>query len=138
MPTHTYKSLPRALGHSLLHSPGTGTHQRCGELPQPRDHPTGVTLADGNEFFGPQDPPSSLKPMTECVLNLPPVASNQQWGQVLESERLVGFVALPLPLTSLVPAPVALVNVTLVHGLFDYTDIRAQWSSHCMVYQLFG
>ena len=46
--------------------------------------------------------------------------------------------ALPLPLASLVPSPGALANVTLIRMRFDYTDLRAQWSSHCVVYQLFG
>ena len=63
------------------------------------------------------------------MLKLPPVASNQQWGYVLERQRLVGFIALPLPLASLVPAPGALVSVTLVRGLFDYMGLQAQWSS---------
>ena len=56
----------------------------------------------------------------------------------MESRRLVGYVALPLLLTLLVPAPGALVNVTLVRGMFNYTRLCAQWSSHCVVYQLFG
>ena len=76
--------------------------------------------------------------MSECVLKLPPLANNQQWGYVLESQRLVGFVAPHLPLATLVPVPGALVNVTLVGGLFDDTDLRAQWSSHCIGHQLFG
>ena len=46
----------------------------------------------------------------------------------------MGFVALPLLLASLVPAPGALINVTPVCGLLDYTGVRAQWSSHCMLY----
>ena len=46
--------------------------------------------------------------------------------------------ALPLPLASLVPAPGALTNVTLIRARFDYTGLRAQWSSRCVVYQLFG
>ena len=46
--------------------------------------------------------------------------------------------ALPLPLVSLVPAPGVLTNVTLVRLRFDYTGMRVQWSSHRVVYQLFG
>ena len=45
---------------------------------------------------------------------------------------------LPLTLASLVPAPGALTNVTLVGTRFDYTGLRAQWSSHCVVYLLFS
>ena len=76
--------------------------------------------------------------MTKCVLQLSPVTGNQHWGYVLESQRLVGYVALPLPLTSLVPTLGAVVNFTLVREMFDYTGLSAQWSSHCVVYQLFG
>ena len=36
------------------------------------------------------------------------------------------------------PSPGALVTVTLVHRTFDYKGLRAQWSSHCVAYQLFG
>ena len=32
----------------------------------------------------------------------------------------------------------ALVNITLVHGFFNYTGLRAQRRSHSVVYQLFG
>ena len=67
-----------------------------------------------------------------------PVAGNRQWGYVPDDRRLVGFVSLPLPLTSLLPLPGALFNITLAHSPFDYTGLRAQWSSHCVVYQLFG
>ena len=81
--------------------------------------------------------PSSLRPVTEYVLQVPPVAGNQQSGYVLDKRRLVGYVALPMPLVSLVPAPGALANVTLVRGGFGYTVLRAQWGSHCGVYQLF-
>ena len=120
-------------------SPLTGkqANQRRGDLPQPCNHPTNITPIESDEFFRPQEPPSSLKPATECMLKLSPVANNQQGGYVLESRRFFGFVALPLPLASLVSMPGALVNVTLVRGLFDYTDLQAQWSSHCVVY-LFG
>ena len=57
---------------------------------------------------------------------------------MLDRHQLIGHVALPLPLVSLMPAPGALTNVTLVRVRFDYTGLRAQWSSHCVVYQLFG
>ena len=106
------------------------TGKRCsGGVSQSGKHPTAVTSSDTNQFFRPQDPPSSLRPVTECVLQLPPVAGNQQWGHVLEKQRLVGYVALPLPLVSRVPAPGALTKVTLVRGGFNYTNLRAQWSS---------
>ena len=57
---------------------------------------------------------------------------------MLDRHQLVGHVALPLPLVSPVPAPGALTNVTLVCARFDYTCSPAKWSSHCVVYQLFG
>ena len=121
-------------------SPFTGkrANQRRGDLPLPCDHPADMTPTDSDEFFRPQEPLSSVKPVTDCVLKLSPIASNQRWRYVLQSQRLVGFVPLPLPFASLVPAPGALVNVTLVRGLFDYTGLQAQQSSHCVVYHLFG
>ena len=76
--------------------------------------------------------------MTECVLQLPPEAQNPQWGYVLDRHQLIGHVALALLLVSPVPAPGALTNVTLVRVRFDYTGSRAQWSSHCVLGQLFG
>ena len=72
------------------------------------------------------------------MLQLPPEARNQQWGYVLDRHQLIGHVALPLPLASLVPAPGALTNVTLIRTRFDYTGLRARRNSHCVVYQLFG
>ena len=76
--------------------------------------------------------------MTNCVLQLPLEAGNQQWGHVPDRHQLIGHVALPLSLVSLMPAPGALTNVTLVRVRFGYTGLRAQWSSHGVVYQLFG
>ena len=76
--------------------------------------------------------------MTESVLQLPPEARNQQWGYVLDRHQLIGHVALPLPLVSLVPAPGALTDVTLVRVRFDYSGLRARWSSYHVVHQLFG
>ena len=91
-----------------------------------------------DHFFRPQEPPGALRPAAECVLRLPPEAHNQQWGYVLDRHQLIGHVALPLPLASLVPAPGALTNVTLIRTRFDYAGLRAQWSSHCVEDQLFG
>ena len=91
-----------------------------------------------DQFFRPQELPGSLRPAAECVLQLPPQARNRHWGYVLDLHQLVGHVALPLPLASLVPAPGALTNVTLIRTRFDYTGLCAQWSSHCVVYELFG
>ena len=78
-----------------------------------------------------------LRHVTECVLQLPPVTGNQQWGYVLESRRRVGYIALPLPLTSLVPSLGALVSVTLVRGTFDYIGCaysggRIVWCTYCL------
>ena len=97
-----------------------------------------MTSGNIDQFLRPHEPPSSLRPVTECVLQLPPVTGNQQWGYVLEEPRLVGYVAVPLSLFSLVPAPRALTNATPVRGGFDYTGLCAQWISHCVVYQPFG
>ena len=72
------------------------------------------------------------------MLPLPPEARSEQRGYVLDRHQLMGHVALPLRLASLVPALGALTNVTLIRTRFDYTGLRAQWSSHCVVYQLFG
>ena len=88
------------------------------------------------QYFPPQDPPGSLQPAAECVLQLPSEARNKQWGYVLDQHELVRHVALPLPLASLVPIPGALTNLTLIRARFDCTGLRAQWSSHCVV--LFG
>ena len=65
-------------------------------------------------------------------------AGNEQWGYVLDRQQLIRHVALPLRVVPLMPAPEALTNVTLVRVPFDYTGLRAQRSSHCVVYQLFG
>ena len=91
-----------------------------------------------DQFFKTQEPPGSLKPVTECVLQSPPEARNEQWGYVPDRHQLIGHVALPLPLVPLVPVPRALTNVTLVRVRFDYTGFRARWSSHCVVYYLFA
>ena len=46
--------------------------------------------------------------------------------------------SLPVPLTSLLPMPGALINIILARSTFDYPRLRAQWSSRCLVYLLFG
>ena len=79
-----------------------------------------------------------MRPATKCVPHWPPLTGNEQWGYVLESQRLVGYIPLPLPLTSLVPTPGAMANATRVRRMFNYTGLRAQCNSHCVVYQLFG
>ena len=92
---------------------------------------------DGKSFV-PQEPPISLVGATACFLQLPPTTQSQQWGYVMDRKCLLGHVPLSPPLAFLVPLPGALVNVTLVRESFDYTALRAQWSSHCVVYQLYG
>ena len=52
---------------------------------------------------------------------------------MLDRHQLIGHVALPLPLVSLVPAPGALTNVTLVRVRFDYTGLRALELTLCGV-----
>ena len=134
--------------HPHPHVPSTSPHvgpqshsittKRTGGVSQPGKHSTIVTSSTIHQFFRPQEPPGSLKPVTECVLQLPLEARNQQWGYVLDRHRLIGHVSLPLPLVSLMPAPGALTIVTLVRVHFDYSGVRAQWSSHSVVYQLLG
>ena len=57
---------------------------------------------------------------------------------MLDKHQSIGHLALPLPLVSLVPAPGVLTSVTLVRVSFDYTCLRTEWSSQCVVYQLFS
>ena len=146
----TYGYLPENSGAANAHphvpvtSPRIGpqsppvTGKRIGVVSQPGKHPAIVTSSTVDQFLRPHQPPGSVKPVTQCVLQLPPEAGYQQWGYVLDVHQILGHVALPLRLVSLMPAPVALTNVTLVRVRFDYTGLRPQWSSHSVVYQLFG
>ena len=128
----------------IRHSPrrwdiACSLHRKTGNhVPKSIQHPTIVTSDTVDQFFRPQEPPGSLRPAAECLLQLPSEVRNQQWGYVLDQHQLVEHAALPLPLASLVPAPGALTNVTLFRTRFDYTGLCAQWSSQCVVYQLFG
>ena len=132
-PTPTYRSPPPALGHSVLPRRETD-QQRIPAQPTPHN----CDLGHGGPIF--QAPRATGFPETsdECVLQLPLEARNQQWGYVLDRHQLIGHLELLLPLASLVPAPEALTNVTLICTRFDYIGLRAQWSSQCVVYQLFG
>ena len=84
--------------------------------------------------FRPQEHPVSLVPAADCVLALPPVVGDPQCGYILDERDLVGFIPLSLPLASLLLMPGALVNATLAGHPFNYTGLRAQSSSHCVVY----
>ena len=79
----------------------------------------------GVEFFGSQELPVSLLPATDCVLTLPPVTEDDQWGYVLDARKLMGFVPLPLPLTSSLPMPGTLINKCYFSPpLVDYTSLQ--------------
>ena len=76
--------------------------------------------------------------MTDCVFTLPPVLAITSGGVFQMAACLWASWLSLLPFASLLPMPGAMVNVTLARGPFDYTCLRAQWCSHCVVYQLFG
>ena len=67
---------------------------------------------------------------------VPREARNQQCRYVLDRHQLVGHVALPHHLASLVPPTAAL--TTVLRARFDYSGLGAQWSWHIVVYELFG